>query len=116
MKPDKLTLAEYFDAYGDLLTEKQQECLDLYCNQDYSLAEIAELQGTSRQSVYDAISRAQTQLLRLEEVTRCIANAQRRTEIASRLEELSRQLRQYGAARIPETVSFLDSVVREIKE
>lgn len=69
MKPDKLTMAVYFDLYGELLTEKQRECLDLYCNQDYTLAEIAELQGTSRQSVYDAISRAETQLSRFEAVT-----------------------------------------------
>lgn len=116
MKPDKLSMAVYFDVYGELLTEKQQECLDLYCNQDYTLAEIAELQGTSRQSVYDAISRAQTQLHRLEEVTHSIANARRWAEIASEMEALSRQLRQHGAARIPETLSFLESVAREIKE
>ena len=69
MKPDKLRMAVYFDLYGELLTEKQRECLDLYCNQDYTLAEIAELQGTSRQSVYDAISRAEAQLSRFEAVT-----------------------------------------------
>jgi predicted DNA-binding protein YlxM (UPF0122 family) len=116
MKPDKLNMALYYDTYGDLLTEKQRESLDLYCNQDYTLAEIAELQGTSRQSVYDAISRAQAQLLRLEEVTHCIANARRRLALASELEELSRQLRQHGAARIPQTLTALESVVREIKE
>ncbi len=116
MKPDKLNMALYYDTYGDLLTEKQRESLDLYCNQDYTLAEIAELQGTSRQSVYDAISRAQAQLLRLEEVTHCIANTRRWTEIASELEELSGRLRQHGSALIPETVSYLESVAREIKE
>ena len=116
MKPDKLNMALYFDTYGDLLTEKQRDCFDLYCNQDYTLAEIAELQGTSRQSVYDAISRAQAQLFRLEEVTHCIANAQRRAEIAAELEEISRQLRQQGAAGIPRAVTGLDTAAREIKE
>ncbi len=116
MKPDKLNMAVYFDVYGALLTEKQQECLDLYCNQDYTLAEIAELQGTSRQSVYDAISRAQTQLRRLEEITHSIANARRWAEIASELERLSGRLRQQGAAGIPAVTDRLEAVVREMKE
>ena len=116
MKPDKLSMAVYYDAYGDLLTEKQRDCLDLYCNQDYTLAEIAELQGTSRQSVYDAISRAQTQLFRMEEVTHCIANSKRRAEIAAELEEISRQLRQQGAAGIPRAVTVLETAAREMKE
>lgn len=116
MKPDKLTMGTYYDTYGDLLTEKQRECLELYCYQDFTLAEIAELQGTSRQSVYDAISRAQTQLLRLEEVTHSIANAHRWAELASDLEELNQRLRQHGAAELPETITFLDSVIRAIKE
>ena len=116
MKPDKLAMAAYYDTYGDLLTDKQRDCLDLYCNQDYSLTEIAELQGTSRQSVYDAISRAQAQLTRYEEVTRCIANELRWAEIAGSLEEISRALRQYGAEGIGEALASLDSVLREIKE
>ena len=116
MKPDKLNMALYYDTYGDLLTDKQRDCLDLYCNQDYTLAEIAELQGTSRQSVYDAISRAQAQLQRYEEVTRCIANQQRWTEIAASLEQTAERLRQHGAEGMEEALQGLDSVLREIKE
>lgn len=43
MKVDKPTLSQLFDYYGDLLTAKQRECFDLYCNEDDTLAEIAEL-------------------------------------------------------------------------
>ena len=32
MKVDKPTLSQLFDYYGDLLTAKQRECFDLYCN------------------------------------------------------------------------------------
>ena len=91
MKPDKLSMAVYFDLYGELLTEKQRECLDLYCNQDYTLAEIAELQGTSRQSVYDAISRAETQLSRFEAVTHSLRREQRCGEAARALRRLAEQ-------------------------
>ena len=92
MKPDKLTLALYCDVYGDLLTEKQRECLDLYCNQDLTLAEIAELMGTSRQGVHDAVTRAEAQLLRYEEVTHCLAAQKQTAEIAADLERIAEAL------------------------
>ena len=47
-----------FDSYGELLTEKQREYFDLHYNEDLSLAEIAQNEGVSRQSVWDIIRRA----------------------------------------------------------
>jgi predicted DNA-binding protein YlxM (UPF0122 family) len=65
-----------FDYYGGMLTEKQRTMFDLYYNQDYSLAEIAELSGISRQGVHDAIARAEHTLRDLEEKTGAIARAE----------------------------------------
>ena len=42
-----------FDTYGDMLTEKQREYLDMRYNQDMSLGEIAQAAGVSRQGVHD---------------------------------------------------------------
>ena len=89
MKPDKVTMSLLLDQYGELLTEKQRDCFDLYCNQDLTLAEIAELMGTSRQGVHDAVTRAESQLLRYEEVTHCLANERRIAEIAATLERIA---------------------------
>ena len=46
------TLALY-ERYGALLTEHQRQVLDLYLRNDWSLAEIASHQRTSRAAVHD---------------------------------------------------------------
>ena len=55
------------DIYGNLLTDKQREIASLYYEEDYSLAEIAQQAGVSRQSVYDTLQRVEKQLLSTEE-------------------------------------------------
>ena len=92
MKPDKVTMSLLLDQYGELLTGKQRDCFDLYCNQDLTLAEIAELMGTSRQGVHDAVTRAEAQLLRYEEVTHCLALERRDAHIAAELERIAEAL------------------------
>ena len=56
-----------FDTYGGMLTEKQQEYLDMRYNQDMSLSEIAQSQGVSRQAVFDNLTRTEALLRRMEE-------------------------------------------------
>jgi len=51
-----------FDFYRALLTDKQNDYLELYYADDYSLGEIAEEFEVSRQAVYDNLKRS-TQLL-----------------------------------------------------
>lgn len=62
----KIELSVLCDTYGQLLTDKQLNALRLYCDFDYSLAEIAEEVGISRQGVRDAIVNGESTLLNLE--------------------------------------------------
>lgn len=62
-----LKKAYLLDFYGDVLTERKKEVLDMYYNEDLSLAEIAEQIGISRQGVRDLIKKAEEELLFLEE-------------------------------------------------
>jgi len=55
------------DFYGNILTEKQKDAIDLYYNEDLSLAEIAEHVGITRQGVRDAIKRGEETLIEMEE-------------------------------------------------
>lgn len=59
-------IAMLLDFYGELLTEKQREAMELYYNEDLSLAEIAEPLAISRQGVRDSIKRGEKQLTDLE--------------------------------------------------
>lgn len=55
------------DFYGPLLTERQQDVIDCYYENDWSLAEIADNLDISRQAVYDLIRRAEASLESYEE-------------------------------------------------
>ena len=65
MKDFKISML--MDFYGGILTDKQLDALDLYYNEDLSLAEIAEQIGISRQGVRDLIKKAEEEIFFLEE-------------------------------------------------
>lgn len=76
MKGKDLNIAMLFDFYGEMLTDKQKDVIDLYYNEDLSLAEIAEHEGITRQGVRDNIKRGESYLLELEEKLRFAENYQ----------------------------------------
>ncbi len=52
---DKIKYGKLLDLYGGLLTEKQKYALEGYLLYDLSLTEMAEVQGLSRQAMFDSI-------------------------------------------------------------
>ncbi|MBQ8576141.1 MAG: DNA-binding protein [Clostridia bacterium] len=62
-----LDITLLLDFYGDMLTDKQRSFISYYYNDDLSLSEIAADEGITRQGVRDAIKRAESQLMSMEE-------------------------------------------------
>ena len=62
-----LEIAFLLDFYGDVLSERRRTVLDLYYNLDFSLSEVAQEVGISRQGVRDLIKKAEEELLFFEE-------------------------------------------------
>lgn len=61
-----LTVCALLDVYGAFLSDKQREIMSHYYNDDLSLAEIAENEGTTRQAASDIIRRGETLLKKYE--------------------------------------------------
>lgn len=61
-----LEISYLLDFYGEVLTEKQRDALGQYYDDDFSLSEIAENLGITRQGVRDAIKHGENSLLELE--------------------------------------------------
>lgn len=99
MKQDALQMSLLFDYYGELLSEKQRVCFDLYYNQDLSLSEIASELGITRQGVHDSLSRAETALGEFERVTGCIARDRRTTKALEAIADACERLQSIPEAR-----------------
>ena len=76
-----IRIGRLYDAYGELLTERQRKCLDLHYLQDLSLGEIAAELGVSRQAINDILHRTEELLEQYEEKLKLLAQDKNRTEL-----------------------------------
>jgi len=54
------------DFYGQLLTDRQEEIVQMYYNNDLSLGEISQNLGITRQGVFDNLKRSEKALFEME--------------------------------------------------
>lgn len=88
MLEDTTRINLLYDFYGNLLTAKQRECLELYYQDDLSLAEIADNTEISRQGVHDLIKRAVRVLERAEQKLGLVARFKAQEKHLLRLKEI----------------------------
>lgn len=87
-----LEVSVLFDFYGEMLTEKQKDVIDLYYNEDLSLAEIAEHEGISRQGVRDNIKRGEVFLCELEDKIGYVRQYRATEKLLDELQQVNQQL------------------------
>lgn len=87
------------DIYGNLLTGKQRDAMDMYVNLDYSLSETAENLAVSRQAVLDLIKRSSDKLLGLEAQLGVMDKYKRTLEQADEIERLAKGAEAEGEIR-----------------
>ena len=109
-----LNISLLLDFYGDILSERQKEALDLYYNDDLSLAEIAENYNISRQGVRSILKKGENILIEMEEklhlAERFSSVQEKSTQIASELEKIIMSIDNEGIS------SRLASLIEKIKE
>lgn len=116
MKREAVTMSLLLDYYGSLLTEKQKTYFDLYYNQDFSLGEIAEQEGISRQGVHDAISRTEAILLSMERAAGCLAQARSLRRMREAVAQAAEPLLRHSDPAVRQSAERILAAVSTIKE
>lgn len=87
-----LEVAILLDFYGEMLTEKQRDLIDLYYNEDLSLGEISQIEKITRQGVRDSIKRGEQFLYELEEKLGMFKNYQILQDTFSEISRLASEI------------------------
>ena len=121
LKNQTYRMTMLFDFYGELLTPRQKEFFDLYYNEDFSLAEIAENAGISRQGVRDVIVRAESAMQEVEDKTgiikRFLSRSAHVDAIAAAAEEISTlNYRYYEDRRLAELTDTIRQEASALRE
>ena len=84
----RMRFVRLYDIYGGLLTDKQQNCMEMHFYNDLSLSEIADEYGVSRQAIYDLIKRAGQILERYEDRLKLLERDEENSDMLLHAEEL----------------------------
>jgi len=112
-----LNISILLDFYGDILTERQKDMLDMYYNNDLSLSEIAQNFSISRQGVRSVLKKGENILIEMEEKLKLAARfveVQNKSDfIATSLSELNREINDKA---VSDKISVIIKQIKELAE
>ena len=104
-----------YDFYGALLPQKQREIFSLYYEDNYSLAEIAEHYGITRQGVHEAVKRSEKKLRAYEDKLGLKDKSKKTEHVLAHLsEEIDKLINKFDNNK--ELVTQLNKMKDEIKK
>ena len=109
-----LNISLLLDFYGDVLTERQKDMLEMYYNDDCSLAEIADFYNISRQGVRSVLKKGEIILSNMEEKLNL---AKRFTDVQNKSADIALKLENINS--IIDNIEInnqISSLIDEIKE
>ena len=113
---DAMEMVLLYDYYGNLLTDRQKECLEMRYNQDLSLGEIGQILCISRQGVHDNLSRAESLLRNMEEKTGCVKRDMACRKAVRTILDAARQLQDYDDKLVSTLAAEIVAAAQGIEE
>lgn len=116
---DKITQASLlYDFYGQLLTRRKQQVMELYHEENLSLAEIAEEFGISRAAVHDSLKSAEKALAEYEEKLGLVARFLRSGEAFRKIDRMLDDLSASHAedAQLTQALAQIKAVISGLEE
>lgn len=109
----KVELAYLYDFYGELLNEHQKQVYEDYVLNDFSLAEIANEEGISRQGVHDMIKRCTKKLMDYENKLHLVEKFMTIKENVGEIHELAKQFKQSKDDNILKDIETISNQILE---
>ena len=109
-----LEMSLLYDFYGALLKEHKRRIFEDYILNDYSLGEIAQEQGMSRQGVHDIVKRCSRELEHYEESLHLIEKFQKTKETVNEIHAAAMRVRETKDLEEIEKIETLSSQILEV--
>lgn len=103
-----------YDFYGELLTEHQRNIYEDFVLNDFSLSEIAQEAGISRQGVYDLVRRCNKILGGYEEKLHLLERFLKTKEQISRIQAIAKGCGNQESEAMAEILAISEEVLNEL--
>lgn len=94
------------DIYGNMLTDRQRDVMELYYWEDLSLGEIAESNNITRQAVRDSIKRGEMTLAEFEKKLGLAVKIVKCREYFNAISDCACNMKKSGADKTDEIISL----------